>query len=303
MLTRFAISFARIHIGGADATHPVSWSWEPALTLPLLALGILLLLGIVRLGKRTHCSRPWRNNAVVLGLGWLSLLLALNSPIHQFGEHLFWVHMIQHEILLLVSAPLLVLGNAWATILAALPLAVSARLAHGLRITGIQAIMLALSRPLPAWFLGAAALWIWHLPKLFDATLDSDWVHAAQHLSFLSTAFLFWLSLLESRARQASYGASILYLFTTAVHTSFLGVLLTYSARPWYSSYIQTAPPFGYTPLQDQQLGGLIMWVPAGAVFTTIALCLVPAWLRASDTRHALWSEETNAAKAEGSQP
>lgn len=303
MLTCFAISFAHIHIGAADATREVAWSWEPALILPLAAFGIFLLAGIVRLGKRTHCSRQWRNHTVLLALGWLSLLLALNSPIHQLGEHLFWVHMIQHEILLLISAPLLVLGNVWATILSALPLAASARLAHGLRISGIQAAILFLSRPLPAWFLGAAALWIWHVPRLFDATLDSDWVHAAQHLSFLSTAFLFWLSLLESRARQASYGVSILYLFTTAVHTSFLGVLLTYSARPWYSAYTQTALPFGYTPLQDQQLGGLIMWVPAGVVFTTIALCLVPAWLRASDTRHALWSDETNVAKAERSHP
>ena len=303
MLTLLAISFGHIHISAADAAHDVSWSWEPTLTLPLAAFGILLLVGIIRLGKRTQCSRQWRNHTILLGLGWLSLLLALNSPIHEAGEHLFWVHMIQHEILLLISAPLLVLGNSWATTLAALPLAVSAELARCLRITGTQAAMLFLSRPLPAWLLGAAALWIWHVPRLFDATLGSEWIHAAQHLSFLSTAVLFWLSLLESRARQGSYGVSILYLFATAVHTSFLGVLLTYSPRPWYSSYIQTTPTFGYTPLQDQQLGGLITWVPAGVMFTTIALCLVPAWLRASDTRHALWSEETQAPRAERSQP
>jgi putative membrane protein len=228
------------------------------------------------------------------------LLIALNSPIHTLGESLFWVHMIQHEILLLVTAPLFVLGNALQILFAAFPRKLGASIGLLLRETGFHAAFRFFSRPLPAWCLGAAGLWIWHIPYLFDATLHSDAVHAAQHLTFLTTSFFFWASLLDARSRHGAYGISILYLFATAIQTTFLGVLLTYSARPWYAPYDFTAPQFGYSALQDQQIGGLIMWIPAGAVFTVVALCLVPAWLRSSDARHALWAHSVIVVKDGG---
>jgi putative membrane protein len=281
---------AVLSFGIANRDDSWSWSWEPALTIPLFALGVALLSGSVRLGERSRYSSQWRKQATCLALGWLSLVLAFNSPLHELGEHLFWMHMVQHEVLLLISAPLFALGNPFVTVLAALPVRLAADVGWFLRSSGLHATARSLCRPLPAWCLGAAALWIWHIPFLFDGTLRSDWIHAAQHLSFLATGFLFWVSLLESRARHADYGVSILYLFATAVQTGFLGLLLTYSARPWYSPYIPLAPSFGYTALEDQQVGGLIMWVPAGIVFTGIALLLVPAWLRSSDARLALWA-------------
>lgn len=276
------------------------WSWEPAFTLPLFAFGLLLFVGFVRLGSRTRYSPQWRRQLVFLSLGWLSLLVALNSPIHTLGESLFWVHMLQHEIILLVSAPLFVLGNVFHVALAAFPRRFGTSIGSYFRGTGLQAAFLFFSRPFPAWCLGAAGLWIWHIPFLFDATLRSDAVHAAQHLTFLSTSFFFWLALLDARSRHAAYGVSILYLFATAIQTTFLGVLLTYSARPWYSPYALTAPQLGYEPLQDQQIGGLIMWIPAGAVFTAVALWLIPAWLRSSDARHALWAEHATDARNGG---
>lgn len=269
-----------------------AWTWEPAFTVPLVVFGVLIFAGLARLGTRTGYSKHWLRQSAVLTSGWLSLLIALNSPIHELGESLFWVHMIQHEILLLISAPLLVLGNVFQVMIAAFPSGVGARFGGFLRQTGLHHTFLFFSRPLPAWCLGAAGLWLWHVPYLFDATLRSDVIHAAQHLTFVITSFFFWLSLLDSRTRHASYGISILYLFATAVHTTFLGVLLTYSPRPWYSPYRFTAPRFGYSALQDQQIGGLIMWVPAGVVFTAVALFLIPAWLRSSDARHALWAQE-----------
>jgi putative membrane protein len=266
------------------------WSWEPAFTVPLFALGFVLIIGLARLGVRTHYSKQWLRQSILLALGWLSLLIALNSPIHSLGEVLFWVHMIQHEVLLLITAPLFVLGNVLQILLAAFPRKIGASFGSLLRETEFHAAFRFFSRPLPAWCLGAAGLWVWHIPYLFDATLRSDAVHAAQHLTFLATSFFFWASLLDARGSHSSYGVSILYLFGTAIQTTFLGVLLTYSARPWYSPYNFTAPQLGYNALQDQQIGGLIMWVPAGAVFTVVALCLIPAWLRSSDARHALWA-------------
>jgi putative membrane protein len=277
-----------------------NWNWEPAFTIPLFAFGLLVFTGLTRLGSRTRYSLHWRRQSIFISLGWLSLLIALNSPIHTLGESLFWVHMLQHEILLLISAPLLVLGNVFQVTLAAFSTNQSHPFGAALRKTGLHSAFLFFSLPLPAWCLGAAGLWIWHIPYLFDATLRSDAVHAAQHLTFLTTSFFFWLSLLDSRSRQSAYGVSIIYLFATAIQTTFLGVLLTYSARPWYSPYVLTAPLLGYSPLQDQQIGGLIMWIPAGTVFTLVALSLVPAWLRSSDARHALWATSALAAKDGG---
>jgi len=133
-----------------------------------------------------------------------------------------------------------------------------------------------------AWWVHAAALWLWHIPRFFQATLDNDWVHSAQHVSFLGSALLFWWSLFYAHGK-ARYGASVLYLFTTAVHTSILGALLTFDSTVWYPVYVATTAAWGLTPLEDQQAGGLIMWIPAGLVYVIGALALLALWLRESD--------------------
>ena len=126
-----------------------------------------------------------------------------------------------------------------------------------------------------AWFataLQAAALWVWHVPALYNAVLVSPALHRLQHLSFFFSALLFWWVLINPRARPSGYGVAVLCLFVTAVHSSFLGVLLTLSRQPWYARQGEFASQFGLTPIEDQQLAGLVMWVPAGLVYTAAAL-------------------------------
>ena len=107
-------------------------------------------------------------------------------------------------------------------------------------------------------------LWTWHVPVLFQATLDSEFVHALQHASFLFSALLFWWAILHGRVRAVGFGVAVLYMFTTALHSGLLGALLTLAGTVWYPIYDSTTASWGLTPLQDQQLGGLIMWIPAG---------------------------------------
>jgi putative membrane protein len=126
---------------------------------------------------------------------------------------------------------------------------------------------------------------LWHAPALFAWTLRSDAVHALQHISFLGTALLFWWTLIWRHGGRLGYGQAFLYIFTTAVHTSVLGALLTFAPTVWYTPYASTAPEWGLTALQDQQLGGLIMWVPAGVLLVIVALILFAKWLRESETR------------------
>jgi putative membrane protein len=133
-----------------------------------------------------------------------------------------------------------------------------------------------------AWWVHAAVLWLWHLPLFFQATLDNDWIHAAQHVSFLASVLLFWWSLFHAQGK-VRYGAGVLYLFTTAIHTSILGALLTFPSSVWYPAYSATTSAWGLTPLEDQQVGGLIMWIPAGLGYVIGALALFVLWLRESD--------------------
>jgi cytochrome c oxidase assembly factor CtaG len=127
----------------------------------------------------------------------------------------------------------------------------------------------------------------------YQATLDHELVHAAQHTTFLVTALMFWWALFYGRGGRMSYGTAVVYVFTTAIHTSVLGALLTCSARLWYPAYLGRTDTWGLSALQDQQLGGLIMWVPAGLVYIALGLWLFAAWLRESDKRLA-YSRSSN---------
>ena len=132
-----------------------------------------------------------------------------------------------------------------------------------------------------AWVLHALAIVAWHVPALFDAAVRNDAVHSAQHLCFFGTALLFWWGILRGPNGR---GAALLAVFTTAVYTSALGALLTVSPHAWYSAYASSTAAWGLTPLEDQQLGGLIMWVPAAIIYTGVALWLFAAWLRGSES-------------------
>ena len=257
------------------------WSWEPAIVLPLVTMLGVYAVGAFRRGnmyalRRRHLS---------FFAGWLALFLALTSPIHELGEQLFSAHMLQHEILILLSAPLISAAHPGATCLWAF----APRHRSGLggwvhRIEKTQAVRF-FTKPLSAWLLEAIALWIWHVPFLYQATLRSDWIHAAQHLSFFLTAVLFWSALYGVGRSVMGYGAATIYVFGTAVHCSALGALLTFSTVLWYPVYATTTARWGLTPLEDQQLGGVLMWVPSAVVFIAIGLTLFAKWLAESDRR------------------
>lgn len=267
----------------STTTREIHWSWDPGTTIPLALAALLYIVGLVRM-RRVSAPIHWKSVACFAG-GWVSLLGALNSPIHSIGDQLFWVHMTQHEILVLVSAPLLVLGRPLVPFLWALPCSWRHVAASFSRLKLASTGWAFLTAPLVAWTLHAAALWVWHAPALFDATLTSDVIHGLQHISFLGTALLFWWALIYGHGGRLSQGAALVYVFTTVAHTSILGALLTFSPSAWYHPYIATAPLWNLNGLQDQQLGGLIMWVPSGTLLTIIGLALLASWLRESDRR------------------
>jgi cytochrome c oxidase assembly factor CtaG len=260
-----------------------AWSFEPLVIISLTITAVLFIIGLYRLKRRS--IRTWE--ALCFAGGWLALFIALVSPVHAWGRVLFSAHMSQHEILMLVAAPLLVLGRPLIAFLWALPLNWSRHLGNIAKITWINRLWHVFTIPLVAWLVHAVALWTWHIPALFDATLHSETVHTLQHLSFLVSALLFWWALIHGPQGAMGYGAAVLYVFTTSIHSGALGALLTIAGSVWYPSYAGLTASWGLTPLEDQQLGGLIMWIPASLVYVVAGLALFAGWLREADLRAA----------------
>jgi len=291
--TLAAAPAAHAHLGGRVGDLPQSyhelaatWGRDLGILIPLALALLLYLRGTVRLWR---VSRPGRGirwaEFWCFICGWLALFVALVSPLHPWGNVLFAAHMTQHEILMLVAAPFLVLGRPLIAFLWALPSGWAPQLARAAHTGPWQLLNRFFTNAFIAWVLHAIVLWTWHLPSLFQATLSSDLMHAAQHASFLASALLFWWAVIHGHGRALGYGAAVLYLFTTALHTSLLGALLTFANSVWYPAYSQTTQAWGLTPLEDQQLGGLIMWIPASLVYIIAGLALFAAWLRESELR------------------
>ncbi len=284
---------ALAHEGEPPEPHDLlaSWSWDPGIVIPLLITGVLYAVGVARLWRGASTGRGIRRwETVCFALGWLALVVALVSPVHPIGEVLFAAHMVQHELLMLVAAPLLVLGRPLIPFLWALPISWRRALGRVGMLAPVRRSWSTLTSPLAAWTIHAAALWLWHIPTLFQAATRNELVHTLQHVSFLGSALLFCWAIVHGGEGRLGYGAAVLYVFTTAVHSSILGAFLTFSSTVWYPIYEHSTAAWGLTPLEDQQLGGLIMWVPAGVVYLAAALVFFASWLRASGPDEAAGS-------------
>lgn len=268
----------------AGAEPAGGWTWPVPVVILLLLAAALYLAGLVRMySGSARASIRWRS-VTCWWLGWASLVFALDSPIHEIGEQLFWVHMTQHEILMLVSAPLLVLARPLVPFLYVLSPRWRHAVAKFAQTPTFRRSWNLISAPVAAWLISALALWVWHAPWLFARAIESDWVHAAQHATFFLSAMLFWWPLVNG-VPSMGYGGALLYVFTTAMHTSILGALLSFARTPWYLPYVRTAPLWNLSALDDQQVGGLIMWIPAGTVLLAAFLILLVKWMKYSQER------------------
>lgn len=266
------------------------WSaWNPDLwiTGTLLGLTSFYVRGVRRLWARAGRGRGvarWRVAAYLGGIA--TLVVALLSPVDGLGETLFSVHMTQHMLLMVVAAPLLILGNPSLAFVWALP--ANGRRAFAMRWRGARTARAAwrgLSHPLSIFVLHVGALWIWHVPQLYEAALANRAMHATEHASFLFTAMLFWWALARAgrRGRWPGYGAAVLYVFATALQSGALGALLLFSPVPLYDAHAEGAALWGIDLIIDQQIAAALMWVPAGVVYSAAALVLFFAWLRSAD--------------------
>jgi putative membrane protein len=258
-------------------------SIDPVSALLLLIIAICYFRGSRKISKRVESKqKQYRRQMRWFWSGWLTLVIALISPIDSIGEELFSVHMVQHEMLMMIAAPLLVLSRPEQTILLG-GRGFLTPIVHSF--TGRSPRMLRfyrqLATPLWGWLIHFFGLWLWHLPFLLNASLTSSWVHSLQHATFLLIAWVFWYSIF--RLDKSNSMSAVISLFTTGIHASLLGALLTFSPSIWYSPYAHTTQQWGLSPIEDQQLGGLIMWMPAGIVFILAALVTLARLLRSTN--------------------
>jgi putative membrane protein len=245
------------------------WRIEPAVLVLVVVSGALYAAGIRRLWRRAgrgHVVSGFGVAAFYAGL--LALLVALCSPLDALAETLFSAHMVQHVILIAVAPPLLVLGIPTLPLLWGLPHDVRIAVGRAWNASRLGVIASALVRPIPALVLSTLALWLWHLPGPYATALANPAVHALEHACFLTTALLVWWVAIRPIGHHANDIAWALFvLIGTFVSSGALGAILTFSDTPWYYAQSVGAGAWGLTALEDQQLAGLIMWIPAGFAY------------------------------------
>jgi putative membrane protein len=277
-------------IHGSPATHDLwkAWNVQPSVLIPLVLMILIYVWGLHNVWQRAGrghgiTSRQWASfvGAMVV------LVLLLMSPLDELSNQLFSAHMVQHLVLMLVAAPLLILSDFQLAFLWALPRHNAQQLGSGFNQSRpVSGVWRVLNHPVFVWFLFTFAMWIWHAPQFYQAALKNELIHTLEHLSFLVAAMLFWWILFKhNRPDHLHYAMTIPFLFLTVLQSSVLGALMTFTSQAWYPDYAASVTSWGLTPLQDQQIAGLIMWMPAGAVFTLLTIGHFAAWLRALERR------------------
>ncbi|MBS1869322.1 MAG: cytochrome c oxidase assembly protein [Actinobacteria bacterium] len=272
----------------------LDWLLAPPLLLAAVAAA-LHARGARRQLRVTSAARRralrWRVAAFYAALA--TIVVALGAPIDDLVDTLFWVHMLQHVLLMMVAAPLLVLAAPWLPLWRGLPL--GARRALGswyVRSPGWRRVRRAarwLAAPLVAWILFDLDLLAWHVPALYEVTLHHQAVHELEHASFLLLGVIFWIQVLDSPPLRARLGpsAGVLYVLTAATAAWALAVVLALARSPLYPTYRELASrPGGLSALADQQLAAGIMWGPGSVPYAIFVFVALHRWLTTEDETH-----------------
>ena len=259
------------------ATH---WHFH----LPVL-LSIAAALGGYLVGVADLNARPlkpferWRVASFVMGL--LVLGAALLSPIDSLAPSLFYIHMTQHLLLMLVASPLLVLGKPARAYRAALAtrVPISERLFGSRKWRQVKGVALNL---VVVGVLNAVIVWVWHLPTPYEAALRDDLIHGTEHAGFLAVSVLFWAVVLDTAKTRAPAGR-IFLVFAVALQSSALGAIIAFAGSPLYSPEVLGTPVWGLTPLEDQQLAGALMWVLPGILYLVMMIGLLFVWFKSME--------------------
>ncbi len=277
--------FAATEIPNGSHFSQLGWNWNPWILASLMLALIAYVWGLLRMKGGARARVFGAARCAAFGAGLTTLFAVLITPLDALDDQLFTAHMMQHLVLMMVAPPLLILGRPGIAFLWAFPLGTRCLLGRAWVKAGLGRAMHAVMSPLVVWILCSAALWFWHLPSPYGWALASEFVHALEHVCFFVTSLMFWSLVLPVGHRRLDYGTTMLFVGTFGVQNGFLGALLTFAGRPLYIAHLHTTAAWGLTPLEDQQLAGLLMWIPASLIHLGTLGVLFIAWLRAADRR------------------
>jgi cytochrome c oxidase assembly factor CtaG len=267
----------------------MSWSgWSIQAPAVYVAVAALLYWRGGRRWSGRHDQEWLRELSFVAGLA--TIVLALDSPIDQQAEQLFWVHMVQHVLLLTVAPPLILLGRPWPRMWRALPLGARTSIGRAVARSPVAAPLRLLARPLPAWLLFNATIVIWHLPAAYNATLTSNAIHQCEHAMFFFTGLLFWARVIDPGPLRPAlaWPVRVAYAVGAMVVGWIIAIALVLDPHPLYSHYADLAHrPGGITALTDQQIAGGVMWVPGSIAYTIAFVIGFYRWLEPERGRRA----------------
>jgi putative membrane protein len=273
----FSSGRAYAHTARADIEEEWWWAWQWD---ELVIINLCLLTFLYCLGWFKSAVALTRGVAFLLGIA--AIALALLSPLDTLAEELGWVHMLQHMVLMTIAAPLVVYGWPARAVLWAVPRRIrKSKLAGRLwrMLLGTRSRRL-WSNPWLVLLIHTSVLWGWHIPLMYEAALTSPLIHDLEHISMFLAAVLLWQMVLvpmHGTTAQPAINAGV--LFITSVAGMVLGVLMALSPYVWYPSYVGRTEYWGWTPMEDQQLAGTLMWVPACAVYAVVAIGMLAVWI------------------------
>jgi cytochrome c oxidase assembly factor CtaG len=233
-------------------------------------------IGITQAGRRGRTTpSPWRRTS--FGAGIALLLVSLIGPMDTLSGEYFTAHMVQHLLLVLVVPPLLLMGAPVVMVLRGLPgflqRPVFVTVARNRVMRRITATLL---HSHVALGLFLATLWLWHVPQLYSSAVTDDWVHVLEHTTFFWPAIFFWWNVVDSWPFRARLSAPrrLLYIFIATAGLKLVGVLITVSGQVLYTAYLLPRDGTAFDALEDQRIGGLIMWM-GGGIYMIIPLAVI----------------------------
>jgi putative membrane protein len=276
--------------------NPLTWPVEPWVLLGVEVTAILYLWGgrrrihVMTRSTEWNIAR-WRAVAFWSGLG--VIVIALDTPLEWLARQLFWAHMTQHLLLIMVAAPLLVVASPWLQIWRGLPLAIRRPLAKTAlkhpTLAGLRKLFALIAAPASAWILSSANLWFWHWPPAYDLTLRNHAVHHLEHALFLGLGILFWAQVMDQypfHARLSQF-KRVAYVFTATIQAWALAAWLAFATAPFYAYALLPWRPGGISALTDQQFGAGIMWVPGSITYSIVFIACIYLWFGEEDARAA----------------
>lgn len=256
-----------------------SWHPEPVVIAGLVLAGVLYGRGLARLHSQTRWPSPVRPaHVVAFAAALLALAVALVSPVETAASSLFTAHMVQHLLLIVVAAPLLVIGRPGLVATAGLPTPPRRLLRRTRARPQVRRALDVVWHPVAVWALGAGVLWAWHLPGPYEAAVTHDAIHALEHVTLVAVAVLLWAAVLGRGRRSLTVPVAAVLLFASSLQSTALGAVLAFAQAPLYAIHEPIAPQWGLTPLQDQQIAGGLMWVPPGIVYMAVIATLLARW-------------------------